>query len=145
MPSDIFNLQRFLEAQNPVYSEIIAELAKGKKQTHWMWFVFPQLLGLGHSQMARRYALTGIDEARAYLAHTLLGVRLRECANLVNQQHGVSAFDIFGTPDHLKFHSSMTLFDAAEPRSIFAAALDQYFTGTRDRATLSLLDNPTLQ
>jgi uncharacterized protein (DUF1810 family) len=143
MPSDFFNLQRFLEAQNPVYSAILRELRQGQKRTHWMWFIFPQLIGLGRSEIAIWYSLSRLEEARAYLAHPLLGARLRECTQIVSDVKGRSAHAIFGTPDDLKFHSSMTLFEqAAEADSIFTTAIDKYFDGNRDPATLALLGTP---
>jgi len=138
---DPFDLERFVRAQNAVYAEVLAELAAGRKRSHWMWFVFPQLAGLGRSDTARYYAIGGLAEARAYLVHPLLGTRLLECTGTVNGLHGRSALDIFGTPDQLKFCSSMTLFErAAGADSPFAVALDKYCGGRRDLATLRLLD-----
>src|SRR5690242_19627288 len=110
---DSYNLERFLTAQNPIFEEACAELRKGCKESHWMWFVFPQLRGLGHSSMADRYAIASREEAAAYLAHPILGPRLRECTRLVNQVEGRSIEQIFGYPDDLKFRSSMTLFAQA--------------------------------
>jgi uncharacterized protein (DUF1810 family) len=131
----------FVAAQAPVYAEVEAELRAGRKTSHWMWFVFPQLSGLGHSDMARRYALGSLGAARAYLAHPVLGPRLRHCTGLVNAVEGRSAHDIFGSPDDLKFHSSMTLFHLAAPEEgLFTTALDRYFAGREDRATLDLLE-----
>jgi uncharacterized protein (DUF1810 family) len=118
---------------------VLAELAAGHKQSHWMWFVFPQIAGLGHSPMAQHYAIHSVKEARAYLAHELLGPRMMEVTRLVLAVEGHSAHDIFGTPDDLKFHSSMTLFDTVAPNDIFAAALQRYFNGERDVATLAKL------
>lgn len=137
-----FDLERFIEAQSGgVHERAVAELRHGRKQSHWMWFVFPQLTGLGHSSMARRYGITGIDEARAYLEHPLLGSRLRECAatlEALDPRH--SARDIFGTPDDLKLRSSLTLFaQAAGPGSIFERILQKYFNGQRDDLTLAML------
>lgn len=115
------------------------ELAAGRKQSHWMWFVFPQIAGLGHSPMAQMYAIASLDEARAYLAHPLLGARLREATQLVLDVQGETAHAIFGSPDDLKFRSSMTLFDAVSPNDIFAAALDKYFDSQPNQLTLSKL------
>ena len=136
---DPFELQRFLEAQDPVYSRILAELTAGVKQSHWMWFVFPQIQGLGHSAIARHYAISSVAEARAYLQHPALGSRLRECTRIVNGLEGRSALQIFGFPDTLKFRSSMTLFAIAaaqgEKSSEFATALARYFQGAEDELT----------
>ena len=119
-------------------AQVLAELAAGSKRTHWMWFVFPQLAGLGHSAMARRYALGSLDEARAYLAHPVLGPRLLQCAGLVNGVQGRTANAVFGSPDDLKFHSSMTLFALAQPgEAVFRQALDTYFDGAMDPMTVS--------
>lgn len=137
---DHFDLDRFIAAQAPVIDRVVAELAAGRKTSHWMWFVFPQIAGLGRSAMAQRYAISSLDEARAYLAHGVLGPRLVRCTALVNAVAGRSAHEIFGSPDDMKFRSSMTLFDAASPpRNVFAAALDKYFAGVRDAATLNLI------
>lgn len=136
--SDPFDLQRFVNAQDPVYSRVVSELRAGRKQSHWMWFVFPQIAGLGHSAMAERYAMRSLEEARAYLARPVLGGRLRECTGLVIAIEGKSVRGIFGSPDDLKFHSSMTLFAHAAPdESIFRDALAKYFAGLEDEATLS--------
>jgi uncharacterized protein (DUF1810 family) len=132
-------LQRFVVAQAPVYAQVCAELRAGRKATHWMWFVFPQIGGLGTSTMSRLYAIGSPREARAYLAHPLLGARLRECTDLTLGIEGRTAHEIFGSPDDLKFHSSMTLFAAvAEGEMIFDAALRKYFTGG-DARTLEIL------
>ncbi len=129
--------QRFVDAQNPIYAQVCAELRAGKKRSHWMWFIFPQIQGLGYSAMAQRYAIASIAEAKGYLAHPLLGARLRECTALVNRVEGKSIEDVFGYPDDLKFHSSMTLFaEVDEPGSVFGQALEKYFAGERDAATL---------
>ena len=137
---DPFDLHRFVAAQAGVYEDAVDELRDGRKQSHWMWFVFPQLAGLGVSPTARRYAIRGLDEARAYLAHPLLGVRLHECTAIVNALAGRSAQDIFGPPDDAKFRSSMTLFEqAAGQVEPFRRALDKYFGGARDPRTLQLL------
>ncbi len=124
--ADPFRLQRFVAAQQPVYATVVAELRAGRKRTHWMWFVFPQLEGLGHSAMAQRYAISSLDEAVAYLAHPILGPRLRECAAIVAGIADRSIEDIFGHPDDLKFRSSMTLFASVAPDDpIFAAWLER--------------------
>lgn len=138
--SDPFDLERFVAAQDPIYGRVIAELRRGMKQTHWMWFVFPQIAGLGRSAMAERYAISSLDEARAYLAHRILGPRLIECTQAVLDVDGRNAHAIFGSPDDLKFHSSMTLFAyAAGDSAIFRAALGKYFTGADDAGTLALI------
>jgi uncharacterized protein (DUF1810 family) len=130
------DLHRFVKAQNQVLAQVHLELRTGGKRTHWMWFVFPQLAGLGSSVTARRYALASLDEAAAYLAHPVLGPRLIECTALVIAIEGRSAHQIFGYPDDLKFHSSMTLFALAEPAErVFSDALRKYFGGARDRLT----------
>jgi uncharacterized protein (DUF1810 family) len=134
---DAFGLQRFVAAQAPVYDRVRAELNNGRKQSHWMWFVFPQIAGLGHSAMAQRYAISSLDEAKAYLAHSVLGPRLRECTQLVVQVEGKSAHEILGSPDDMKFHSCMTLFARAAPQEgIFTDALEKYFGGAEDQATV---------
>jgi uncharacterized protein (DUF1810 family) len=135
-----FNLERFVEAQNGVYDTALAELRAGHKRTHWMWFIFPQIEGLGHSAMAQRYAIRSADEAAAYLAHPVLGPRLRACAAAVASHHDRGVDEIFGHPDNLKFHSSMTLFaDIAPDEAIFQTCLDQFFDGRADPATLARL------
>ena len=137
---DPYDLARFVAAQEPVYEKIREELQEGRKRSHWMWFVFPQLEGLGASAMAQRYAIHSLAEAAAYLDHPLLGARLKECVGLVNKVEGRSAHEIFGSPDDLKFHSSMTLFAAAAPQEpLFGEALDKYFAGRRDPLTLAKL------
>ena len=135
------DLERFVSAQAGVIDDVRAELAAGRKRTHWMWFVFPQLRGLGTSPTARHYALASLEEARAYLAHPLLGPRLRECAGLVNR-HGVTPIrTIFGTPDDLKFRSSATLCARAAPdETVFRTSLDLFFHGAPDARTIALLD-----
>jgi uncharacterized protein (DUF1810 family) len=144
MVSDPHNLARFIVAQEPVFAQVCAELAAGRKQSHWMWFIFPQLRGLGSSPMAERYAIGSLAEARAYLAHPLLGERLRTCTQLVNRVEGRTAQAIFGYPDYLKFRSSLTLFAHAatggsEP---FGEALAKYFAGEDDPLTRELLNHP---
>lgn len=138
--NDPYNLQRFVQAQAPVYDQVQAELRDGRKQSHWMWFIFPQLAGLGRSATARRFAIASLDEAKAYLAHPVLGTRLRECAGLVLAVRQRSIHDIFGSPDDLKFHSSMTLFNRADPGApVFEQCLLEYFAGKGDPKTLALL------
>jgi uncharacterized protein (DUF1810 family) len=138
--ADPFNLNRFVEAQAAIYPAVLAELRAGRKASHWMWFVFPQIAGLGRSPTAQFFALSGLAEAEAYLAHPLLGQRLLECTLIVNALEGLSAHRIFGSPDDLKFRSSMTLFARiAPPGSPFQAALDKYFDGASDAATLARL------
>jgi uncharacterized protein (DUF1810 family) len=140
MAGDPFDLQRFVEAQSPVIDAVRAELRAGRKRSHWMWFVFPQLAGLGASPMARHYAIASADEAHAYLAHPVLGPRLVECSNLVQAHAGGDIAAIFGSPDDRKFHSCMTLFDAVSPVTpAFSASLDAFFGGRRDERTLDLL------
>jgi uncharacterized protein (DUF1810 family) len=134
---DPYNLARFVDAQKFTFEQACAELRAGAKRGHWMWFVFPQIEGLGHSETARRFAISCRDEAEAYLNHPILGPRLRECAKLVNGVNGRSAREIFGYPDDLKFHSSMTLFaSVASDNAVFAKALQKYFAGRRDRLTM---------
>ena len=131
-------LQHFVQAQAPQLGDIEQELARGYKVSHWMWYVFPQLVGLGKSATARRYALASAAEAREYLAHPVLGPRLRRHTELVlRSSRSVDA--IFGFPDNLKFHSCMTLFDHASPGDVFARALAQHFAGECDQSTLRLL------
>ena len=133
-------LQRFVDAQNPVFEQVCAELREGRKQTHWMWFIFPQIKGLGTSPMAIEFAISSRQEAEAYLKHSVLGPRLRECTRLVNQVEGRSVNQIFGYPDDLKFRSSMTLFASTScENEIFKDALRRYFGGEPDRSTLERL------
>ncbi|MCC6071801.1 DUF1810 domain-containing protein [Massilia sp. GCM10020059] len=135
-----FDLERFVRAQAPVYDAVSRELRSGRKRSHWMWFVFPQLAGLGRSEMAQRYALASLDEAAAYLTHPVLGDRLRQCATMVLATPDATVDEIFGHPDNMKFHSSMTLFAAipgADP--VFSQNLDKYFGGASDALTLSRL------
>ncbi|HEX5458783.1 MAG TPA: DUF1810 domain-containing protein [Steroidobacteraceae bacterium] len=134
------SLQRFIAAQEPVMERVLAELRAGRKTSHWMWFVFPQIQGLGHSPMARRYAIASRAEAEAYLHHPILGPRLRECTGLVNAVERRSIEEILGSPDDLKFRSSMTLFAHATPdNQIFLDALAKYFGGEVDPLTLERL------
>lgn len=138
--SDPFDLERFVLAQKPVMAEVQRELRAGRKQTHWMWFVFPQLRALGRSTTAQHYGIKSLAEARAYLAHPLLGSRLLECTGLVQAIERRTVHEIFGSPDDLKFRSSMTLFAAANPAvTVFARALAKYFGGVPDRMTADLL------
>ena len=138
--TDSFNLQRFIDAQSSGYEQVCDELRRGRKTGHWIWFIFPQLEGLGHSFMARKYAISGLQEARAYLEHPLLGARLTECTELVVAIEGRSVDEIFGAPDDMKFRSSMTLFAAAsENPGVFGVALQKYFGGNRDVLTVERL------
>lgn len=144
MAEDPYNLSRFEEAQRPVIEGVLEELRRGRKETHWMWFVFPQVAGLGFSATARFYAIGSRAEAEAYLAHAILGARLRQCAELVLGQRSRSAAEIFGYPDDLKLCSSMTLFAAVSPpESVFHEVIEAFFNGAPDTATLDFLaDNP---
>lgn len=138
---DSFNLPRFVHAQDPVFARVEEELRNGKKRSHWMWFIFPQIAGLGGSEMSRHFAISGAEEATAYLNHPLLGSRLRACTQSVLNVKQRSVADIFGHPDDLKFHSCMTLFAQVVPEgSVFHQALERYFHGIQDDWTLSLLD-----
>jgi len=138
--TDPHNLQRFIDAQEPVYRQVVAELAAGEKRSHWMWFVFPQLDGLGRSSMAQRFAIRSREEAKAYWQHPVLGSRLRECIGLMLAIKGKSALEILDTPDDLKFRSCLTLFAAVLPdETAFARALKKYFAGGGDSRTLALL------
>ena len=135
-----YDLDRFLDAQEDVYAQVLGELRAGRKRSHWMWFVFPQFEGLGVSAMSRRYAIRSVDEADAYIRHPVLGARLAECTEAVNGHHALTAREIFGTPDDQKFRSSMTLFELVSgPDSPFASALEEYFSGERDARTLDLI------
>lgn len=138
--ADPHELSRFLAAQDGAYERALEELRSGRKRSHWMWFVFPQIDGLGSSSMARRYAIHSLAEARAYLEHPVLGARIVDCTNAVNEVQGRTLLQIFGAPDDLKFCSSMTLFErVGGSASPFAIALNKYCSGTRDEATLGLL------
>lgn len=139
--TDPFDLERFLRAQDPVFRDVLGELARGRKQTHWMWFVFPQVAGLGFSAMSQRYAIGSRAEAEAYLAHPVLGPRLIECTRLVLAVDGRTINAILGAPDDSKFRSSMTLFGAVSNEPVFDEALAKYFVGERDGATLEILSN----
>jgi uncharacterized protein (DUF1810 family) len=137
---DRYNLQRFVEAQEPVYGQACAELRAGRKQTHWMWFIFPQLRGLGRSSTAEKFGISSLEEAQAYAAHPALGARLRECCRSLLQLDSGDARAVFGFPDDLKLRSSMTLFARAAPaESVFREVLDRFFGGEEDAATLRLI------
>lgn len=137
---DRYELQRFVDAQEPLYAQVCDELRSGRKRSHWMWFVFPQIRGLGSSAMAQHFALSSLAEAEAYLHHPLLGERLRQCTQYVNAVEHRSIEEIFGYPDNLKFHSSMTLFErAAADKALFTQALQKYFAGQADPLTLDRL------
>ena len=138
--SDPFDLQRFVDAQARVYSSVLDELRAGRKRSHWIWFIFPQVAGLGSSPTAARYAISSLDEARAYLRHDVLGPRLHECTQLVNAVQGRSIRQIFGSPDDLKVRSSMTLFArATQDNSDFVELLTRYYDGEEDPLTLARL------
>jgi uncharacterized protein (DUF1810 family) len=137
---DPFDLDRFVQAQSPVMADVQRELRDGRKRTHWMWFVFPQLRALGQSPTAKRYGIASLDEARAYIAHPVLGSRLLECTALVLAVEGRTAHDIFGSPDDMKLCSSMTLFAAAAPgEQVFDDVLRKYYEGVSDSRTTELL------
>ena len=138
--ADPFDLRRFVDAQDRVYDTVLAELRNGAKRSHWIWFVFPQLRGLGHSPTAQRFGISSLDEARAYLAHPVLGPRLRGCTRLVAAIEGRSVDQIFGWPDNLKVRSSMTLFArATDDNAEFRAVLDKFYNGDDDPATVERL------
>ena len=137
--TDPFDLERFLRAQEPVFRAVLDELARGRKQTHWMWFVFPQIAGLGFSAMSQRYAIGSRAEAKAYLVHPILGPRLVECTRLVLAVEGRTINAILGAPDDAKFRSSMTLFGTVSDEPIFGQAIARYFAGAPDGATLEIL------
>lgn len=138
---DTFGLSRFMKAQDGVYDRVLAELKSGRKRSHWMWYIFPQIDGLGYSATSKYYAIKSMEEAKEYLNHPALGLRLLECAEAVLAVEGRSVSDILGYPDDLKLKSSMTLFaSVADPDSVFARVLDKYFQGERDGRTLQLLE-----
>jgi uncharacterized protein (DUF1810 family) len=140
MESSAFDLQRFVDAQDPVYPQVLQELRAARKRTHWMWFVFPQLAALGMSSMARHYGLSGMAEARAYLAHPVLGLRLRECCEALLANGASDPHAVFGSPDDLKLRSCLTLFAAADPgEALFVKVLDRYYGGEPDARTIALL------
>ena len=135
--SDPYDLQRFVEAQNECFDRVCSELREGNKRSHWMWFIFPQLKGLGRSPTAIRYAISSTQEALAYLENSILGPRLRHCTELVLKVEGRSVEQIFGTPDYLKFRSSMTLFaNVTSENVVFHSALQKYFAGEPDHLTI---------
>ena len=139
--SDDYRLSRFVEAQDRVYDDVLSELRSGRKTSHWMWFIFPQIAGLGFSNTTQFYAIKSIDEARAYLQHPILGARLVECCEALLSLRGRSAHDVLGSPDDMKLKSSMTLFASISPKeSAFERVLDRYYDGERDSKTLDLLD-----
>ena len=144
MDRDPFNLDRFVTAQSATFDVALAELLAGRKHTHWMWFIFPQLRGLGLSETARWYGIAGLDEARAYLVHPVLAPRLEHATRAVLANDGPSLHQIFGSPDDLKFHSSMTLFAIASSRKdcSFRAALDRWFSGMMDDRSLAIIGGP---
>jgi len=137
------DLNRFLDVQSPIYSRVVDELADGRKRTHWMWFIFPQIAGLGQSAMAQHFAIRDLDEARRYLTDSILGPRLRECVKLMMTHEGKSALEILGSPDDLKFRSCLTLFREAatenSDRALFREALNQFYRGEADARTLQLV------
>ena len=137
--TDPFDLQRFLDAQAPIYARVVAELRHGQKQSHWMWFIFPQFAGLGHSAMAQRFAIASREEAIAYLGHGVLGFRLKECTALITAVEGRTVREILGRPDDLTFQSSMTLCSAVSSDPEFSAALAKFYGGKPDQRTLDLL------
>jgi uncharacterized protein (DUF1810 family) len=137
---DPYHLQRFVDAQNPIYANVCEELRRGSKSGHWMWFIFPQISGLGLSEMSKRFAISSLNEAKAFLLHPILGERLQECTRLVNQINERSIHEIFGHPDDLKFWSCMSLFaKATDNNAVFVDALEKYFDGKYDEATLQLI------
>jgi uncharacterized protein (DUF1810 family) len=139
-PNDPFDLERFTSTQKAVYERALSELRNGRKRTHWMWFIFPQIDGLGHSATAKHYAIKNIEEARQYLAHPVLGPRLLECTQAVLNNAGRSVAEILGYPDDLKLKSSMTLFERAmNEGSVFAHVLEEFYHGERDTKTLRIL------
>ena len=138
--NDPYNLQRFVDAQKPVFEQVCSELREGCKKSHWMWFIFPQIKGLGHSETARTFAISSREEAQAYLNHPILGPRLRECSRLVTLVEGRSARRIFGSIDALKFRSSVTMFaSVASDNGAFTEALQKYFGGDVDSLTVEKL------
>ena len=135
-----FDLSRFVQAQDPIYDHVLKELRAGQKRSHWMWFIFPQVIGLGRSATSQRYAIRSTKEALAYLAHPVLGERLRECAEILLQVEGKSAHQIFSSPDDMKLKSSMTLFaEISPPGSVFEEVLEKYFNNRRCRQTMRFL------
>jgi uncharacterized protein (DUF1810 family) len=138
--TDLFDPERFVEAQAPVYAQVVAELAQGRKRSHWIWFIFPQIVGLGFSAMAQHFAIASREEAVAYLKHEVLGPRLIECVNLVLAVEGRTINEILGSPDDLKFRSSMTLFKSVSDNPVFSLALRKFYAGAEDARTLEILN-----
>jgi uncharacterized protein (DUF1810 family) len=136
---DLFKLQRFVDAQEPIYRQVVQELTRGRKTSHWMWFVFPQIVGLGFGAMAQRFAIGSRAEAVAYLEHDVLGPRLLECTRLVVAASDRTITEILGSPDDMKFRSSMTLFDAVSTQTIFGDAIAAFYVDGKDPTTLSIL------
>ena len=135
----MIDLQIFVQAQEDIYEQALAELKNGSKESHWMWFVFPQIAGLGNSEMARKYAIPNLADAKAYLSHDLLGSRLRECTEAVLAVEGRTAHEILGSPDDVKLKSCMTLFEVADgPDSVFSSILEKYFKGQHDERSLTI-------
>lgn len=141
--ADPYDLRRFVAAQADIYPTALREIRRGAKRSGWMWFIFPQIAGLGHSEMSRRYAIASLDESRAYLDHSLLGPRLRGCVIALQDLVGTTADAIFGHVDAAKLRSSLTLFEAAANDPLYSAALDRWFAGERDQRTLELLASRT--
>ena len=139
--ADPYNLARFVQAQAPDYDRALRELRAGRKESHWMWYIFPQLEGLGHSSMSRHYSIKSTDEARAYLGHPVLGPRLLECANAMLAIDGHSAREILGSPDDMKLHSSATLFAHVSDDAVFPRLIEKYFDNKPDDQTLRLLSH----
>ena len=140
---DDFNLERFVLAQRNVYSQVLSEIIRGRKTSHWMWFIFPQVKGLGRSYESQLYGIGDLSEARAYLAHDVLGNRLRECVSALLRIENRTALEIFGPIDEMKLRSSLTLFNAASEEAIFDQAIDRYFNGQTDDLTLGILGSCT--
>jgi uncharacterized protein (DUF1810 family) len=137
--AESFDLERFIRAQERCYEDVLEELRRGRKESHWIWYIFPQVRGLGFSRLSYEYGIASREEAEAYLAHPILGPRLIECTQLVNQVQGSSIQEIFGSLDAMKFRSSMTLFNAVSDNPVFKAVLDKYFAGRPDQSTLDRL------
>jgi len=140
--NDPFNLKRFINAQEGAYSQVVVELRSGRKRTHWMWFIFPQISGLGHSEISKRFAIRTLEEAQHYLNHPILGKRLNECTEAVLGLSGKTVTDMFGYPDDMKFRSSMTLFALAseDKDNLFVEALNEYFNGNCDTKTVKIIE-----
>ncbi len=141
MVQDKYSLNRFIEAQETVYPRVLQELQEGRKRSHWMWYIFPQLKNLGHSYNSKFYGISEIEEAFAYLEHSILGQRLREVSSAILNLPTDNAIDVFGSIDNYKLRSSMTLFDMVSPNDIFARVLDKYFNGQRDNLTITLIQS----